>query len=229
MELNNFENQLREEINSREIQPLNATWDKLDALLSVSEKPKMKRSWRYFAACSIGLLTVGALLFNQEIKIIKTQNKTVVFQKKGVFGNRIPDLKKTPDQTKLAVNQSAVAFEPIKKPVQFLKVKKVVATISKLNPKNAFEVLEGNNLMLPKKTNASDSNSETVEKLLEAAVAFSKPQNSSFQNATIHVNPTNLLSDVEGKSELSFREKFSDKLLNKCQAVKVALANRNFK
>lgn len=229
MELNNFENQLREEINNREIQPLNATWDKLDALLSVSEKPKTKRSWRYFAASSIGLLTVGALFFNQEIKNIKTQNKTVVFQKKRAFGNRILDLEKIPVQTKLVVNQRTVAYEPIKKPVQFLKVKKAVATISKTNPKNAFEVLESNNLVLPKKTNVRDSNSETVEKLLEAAIAFSKPKNSAIQNERIHVNPTNLLSDVEGKSELIFREKFSDKLLNKCQAVKVALANRNFK
>ena len=42
MEPNNIENQIREKLNSREIQPSAQAWDRLDAMLTVGEEKKNK-------------------------------------------------------------------------------------------------------------------------------------------------------------------------------------------
>jgi hypothetical protein len=43
----------------------------------------------------------------------------------------------------------------------------------------------------------------------------------------VHVKQSNLLSQVDGELELSFREKVISKVNKNYQTVKVALANRN--
>lgn len=40
MEQNKLETQIKEKLNSREIQPSEMAWDRLDAMLSVSEEKK---------------------------------------------------------------------------------------------------------------------------------------------------------------------------------------------
>jgi len=47
------------------------------------------------------------------------------------------------------------------------------------------------------------------------------------QKPVVHVNASNLLSQVDGELELSFREKIINKVSKKYQTVKVALSNRN--
>ena len=54
-----------------------------------------------------------------------------------------------------------------------------------------------------------------------------KKENSSDQKSKIHVNPDDLLSQVDGELELSFREKVINKVNRNYQTLKVALDNRN--
>ena len=54
-----------------------------------------------------------------------------------------------------------------------------------------------------------------------------KNENSSDQKSKIHVNPDNLLSQVDDELELSFREKVINKVNRNYQTLKVALDNRN--
>ena len=65
MEPNKIEEQFKELLNSRELQPSDKAWDRLDAMLSVAEEKKTKRSfgWLYMAASIIGFLFVGRLFF----------------------------------------------------------------------------------------------------------------------------------------------------------------------
>ena len=60
MEQNKLEIQIREKLNSREIQPSAQAWDRLDNMLSVSEKkkPKKFKVWLYIAAGIVGFLFV---------------------------------------------------------------------------------------------------------------------------------------------------------------------------
>lgn len=73
MEPNKLENDFRNQLNQREIQPSEKAWDRLDAMLSVSEKKKPNRTWMYVAASFLGFLLVGTLFFKQsEVEIEKT-------------------------------------------------------------------------------------------------------------------------------------------------------------
>lgn len=79
MEPNKLENSFKEQLNKREIQPSEMSWDRLDAMLSVTEnkKPK-KRTWMYIAASFLGFMLIGSLFFNQSETEIKTNNTVVV-------------------------------------------------------------------------------------------------------------------------------------------------------
>jgi len=82
MEPNNIENQIREKLNSREIQPSAQAWDRLDAMLTVAEEKKTKRSFFSFkyigiAASVLVFVTLGLFFFNQKNTTIEPQNTVV--------------------------------------------------------------------------------------------------------------------------------------------------------
>ena len=66
MEPNKIDNQIREKLNAREIQPSAQAWDRLDAMLAVSEekKPKKGYGWFFVAASTILIFGLGFFLFN---------------------------------------------------------------------------------------------------------------------------------------------------------------------
>lgn len=43
MESNNIENQIKQKLANREIQPSGQTWDRLDAMLTVAEEKNLKK------------------------------------------------------------------------------------------------------------------------------------------------------------------------------------------
>jgi hypothetical protein len=47
MAQNKLENQIKEKLNSREIQPSAQAWDRLDAMLTVAEEKKTQRKLRF--------------------------------------------------------------------------------------------------------------------------------------------------------------------------------------
>ena len=62
---NKLENQIKEQLNAREIKPTEMAWDRLDAMLSVAEEKKSKKGfgWMSIAAVFIGLLLTGFVIF----------------------------------------------------------------------------------------------------------------------------------------------------------------------
>jgi hypothetical protein len=63
MALNKFETEIKNQLNSREIQPSAQGWDRLDAMLSITEKPKKKFPWLLIAASFIGFMFVGTMVY----------------------------------------------------------------------------------------------------------------------------------------------------------------------
>ena len=78
------------------------------------------------------------------------------------------------------------------------------------------------------KTITSQTNTVSVDELLASVGNPSKKENQLSQKSVVHVNASNLLSQVDGELELSFREKVIAKVSKNYQSVKVVLANRNF-
>ncbi len=72
MEQTNLENQIKNKLNQRNIQPAAASWDRLDAMLSVAEpikselkKPERNWGWMYIAASFVGFFLIITFYFSQ--------------------------------------------------------------------------------------------------------------------------------------------------------------------
>ena len=79
MKPNKIDNQIREKLNAREIQPSAQAWDRLDAMLTVSEekKPKKGYGWFFVAASTILFFGLGFFLFNSN-ETTKINNSTPI-------------------------------------------------------------------------------------------------------------------------------------------------------
>jgi hypothetical protein len=237
MEPNNFEKDFREKLNQRKIEPSDKAWDRLDAMLSVAEnkKPKKKRNWLYIAASLVGFLLVGTFFFNQKKNENETQKNTIVIkedQKKNSVVkptlNIIDSVKTeiavsekdaTETSTKISISKKINLYQ---NPVKSIKNESNQITESSIIIKNNQEKQSINNQTsvaeTPKKENVDQLNSAEKTVVAENAV---KPK------SKVKVNANDLLNQVDGELELSFREKVITKVNKNYQTVKVALANRN--
>nr|WP_315141621.1 hypothetical protein [uncultured Flavobacterium sp.] len=219
MELNNFEQQAKEKLSNREIAPSAQAWDRLDAMLSVQEKPKKKINWWYVAASVTGLLLIGTLFFNtsKESNVIAPSQEIVVTS---------------------AEDKDSVTTQPSIEPTNEIIVqpKSVVATnVSKVT-NNAISTTKTNHQELSinnQITTINNQISTTTENNTTHQVIAAIDENVQVvptviqKKQKIQVNPSTLLSQVDGELELSFREKVIAKVNKNYQTVKVALANRN--
>lgn len=218
MEPNKFDNQFKEKLSSREIKPSDAAWDRLDAMLSVSEKPKRKFSWLYIAASVLAFLTVGTIFFNQKESVILNSKNTINTQN----GITIKSNETAPilDSNK----KSAVVIQETKKSISKSNI--IPSTNKQLKNNNQIVAVSIINQKTEQKSIVNPTNALPVEKQL-VLVENLKKENSSDQKSKIHVNPDDLLSQVDGELELSFREKVINKVNRNYQTLKVALDNRN--
>ena len=240
MEPNNFEKDFREKLNQRTIEPSDKAWDRLDAMLSVAEvkKPKKKNKWLYIAASIVGFLLVGTFFFNQKKSVAETPENTVVvkenIQKKSVVKpslNAIDSIEK-----EIAVSEK----EPIKNTGNSIKEeeKKLIQKSNKTTKNENNQIAESSVIIKKNQETESTNNqisipetpkNETADQLLNTAEKTGIAENStkSKSKAKIKINANDLLNQVDGELELSFREKVIAKVNKNYQTVKVAVANRN--
>ncbi len=228
MEPNNIDQQFREKLNVRTMKPSENSWDRLDAMLTVAEKPKRNYRWMYFAASFLGFILIATVFLNQTQEVIDVPNHKVVFEQKKVQEkeNTLENILENPSQSKnkevvttlekVAVKQQSKVIEtPKAKPFLEEKSLNQVAEIS--NKKN------NSSPIIHQKTNVNVD----VDALL-ASVDQPKLLQSSPNNAfAIKVNSNELLSEVDDELELSFRERVLKSFNKKYQEVKVAVAKRN--
>ena len=235
MEPNNFEKDFREKLNQRKIEPSDKAWDRLDAMLSVAEEkkqPKNKKRWMYIAASIVGFLLVGTFFFNQKKSVVETPKNNVVIKENLQKDTVVkPDLDIiNPVKTEVAVSEKAANQNSVKeeknlnvKPNKTLKTKSNQIAESSIIIKNNQPKQSVNNQSLAVET----SKKETVDQLLESAEKTVVAENSAKPKSKVKINANDLLHQVDGELELSFREKMITKVNKNYQTVKVALANRN--
>ncbi|KQW98505.1 hypothetical protein [Flavobacterium sp. Root420] len=237
MEPNNFEKDFRKKLNQRKIEPSDKAWDRLDAMLSVVEnkKPKKKRNWLYIAASLVGFLLVGTFFFNQKKNEIETPKNTIVKedQKKNSVVkptlNIIDSVKTeiavsekdaTETSTKISISKKINLHQ---NPVKSIKNESNQIAESSIIIKNNQEKQSINN----QTSVAETPKKENVDQLLNSAEKTVVAENSVKPKSKVKVNANDLLNQVDGELELSFREKVITKVNKNYQTVKVALANRN--
>jgi len=234
MEPNNFEKDFREKLNQRTIEPSDKAWDRLDAMLSIAEnkKPKKKNKWLYIAASIVGFLLVGTFFFNQKKNTVETPKNTIVIEESIKKDSVEKPTLNVVDPVKTEVVRSE------KESIQNLNKKEI-----KLNPKPNKTIKNENNQIAESsiiiKNNqekqsinnqtsvVETSKNETVDQLLNSAEKTVVADNSAKPKSKVRVNANDLLNQVDGELELSFREKVITKVNKNYQTVKVAVANRN--
>ncbi len=254
MERNNIENQIREKLNSRAIQPSSQAWDRLDAMLSIAEEKKTKHSfgWLYIAATLLVFVSVGTFLYNQD----------------GTKINSIESVGVNEDG-KDSVKQNAVADKEIEKAVPSSETQSSDLTINNkpliTTTTHTSAIAQTDRSFTQGKTERSGANQKT-----NSASIINKEKAIEYQNSSdvalkylpkiitpdkeiviskstipnqdeivsvdvkksnniskVKVNANSLLSEVDGELELTFREKVFKKVNKNYKEVKVALANRN--
>ena len=240
MEPNKIEEQFKQMLNSRELQPSDKAWDRLDAMLSVAEEKKTKRSfgWLYIAASILVFATVGMFLFNQGGEAVHNQEAIVNSETKK---DTVKKLEGTNPIPNIESNEALASSneQPLNNKSQVGTKKSIINQKTNTNSnqikkekviefKNEKEVAQRD---MPKvlESNKSLVNKESILKSDDNLLVNldNTVKQSANKKVGIKVDARNLLSQVDGEVEYTFREKVFTKINKNYQEIKVALVNRN--
>ncbi|WP_281226743.1 hypothetical protein [Flavobacterium aquiphilum] len=227
MKRTDIENQIKEKINAREITPSKASWDRLDAMLAVAEKPKRNFGWMYVAASFLGFLLLGTFYFNQNNKETVVAKDTVVVNEPKV----VSEIKALPEKAN-TVETVKITEKQLKSKEVILKVDSNIVLSNKESQVLEKEVIEEAQIpIINQKTEQpavlQKSKYVNVDELLASVDNGSQKKNPTPMKSNVKVNSNELLTQVDGELDLSFREKAIKTVNQKVKAVKVALNNRN--
>lgn len=246
MAQNKLETQIKEKLNSREIQPSEMSWDRLDAMLSVAEEKKTKRfpflSFQFIgiAASILVFLSVGLFFINQKEEVSGTDNQIVTKEvennneqndsviTKQNFTNEIVNQQE--EQVAVTINNKSETInkkssESFNQNNQKTGVNPIINKEKEIEyqateviaQKDMPRIISQEKIEMPKKVAVN------VDDLLASVEKTSKKE----VNAKVKVNAYSLLSQVDGELEQTFRQKVINRIGKNYQEVKVALANRN--
>ena len=226
MEPNKLDNQIKEKLNAREIQPSAQAWDRLDVMLTVSEekKPKKGYGWFFVAASTILFFGLGFFLFNSNEKteinnstpIVTTINEEI----DTVETNKINEISVEKEQPVLVQNETNFSKnETNKKSKEINKLTKE-EDLTKDNSSsiihhpspNSYKYVSPENLL---------AEVQTGEKVITSDKKISP-------KTKMKVDANSLLTSVEKELDVNHRETTLEKLNRKFQDAKSALANRNY-
>jgi hypothetical protein len=226
MEPNKIDKQIREKLNAREIQPSAQAWDRLDAMLTVSEekKPKKGYGWFFVAASTILFFGLGFFLFNSnETKEINNSNPIVTTINEVMDStevNKINQISVEKEQlvlvqnevnySKTVRNKKSEERKELIKPENDLEEK--ITPNSQLQTPNSYKYVSPENLL---------AEVQTGEKVIISDKKISP-------KAKMKVDANSLLTTVEKELDENHKETTFDKLNRKFKDAKSALANRNY-
>jgi hypothetical protein len=217
MALNNLENQIKEKLNTREIQPSAQAWNRLDAMLTISEekKPKKGYGWFFAAASTLLFFGLGFFLFNSNetteinnsIPVVTTINE----EKDSVETNKTNEISVKKEQPVLVQNEVNYPEAKNNKLKKADELEKEVNLIQ-LNPSAITDYPSSEKLLVEVQVNQKEI------PLIKKNSVKSK----------IKIDAASLLSTVEKELDVNYKETTLDKLTKKFQDAKSALANRNY-
>ena len=255
MEPNKLETQIKEKLNSREIQPTEMAWDRLDAMLSVSEEKKTKRfpfltsKFIGIAASVLVFLSVGLYFINQENTDIKVEESIVVKEeiKSNTSEENNNEVKEINSIT--VQSQEQVASTTNNKPQTINHKPQTInkkssqsfnqnnqnnqkTTVNPIINKNKEIEYLGNGDVAQKDLPRIETRKEIVVSKpnnvnVDDLLASVESESKNTKKPSVKVNANTLLSQVDGELEQSFRQKAINKISRNYQEVKLALANRN--
>lgn len=252
MQLDNFEKQTQQKLSNREIKPSANSWDRLDAMLSVEEKPKKKGFfWINIAASFIVFASIGYYFYNQntiveplkeesiiveensEFRIQNSENnqenKDVLEEKQEARNKKQEVLVENDNLIKKSQNQSTINNQ------QSLIVNQGVSIINQSKENNNNQKIVVDNIKPEnQKTETTSNKYISAEKLLAEISNSKKDTSNSFiqinkrGKSRISVNSQILLADAEKEIDKTFKATILKKLNKNYQEITTAIANRNY-
>lgn len=222
---NNIENHFRDKLNQRTIEPSDKAWDRLDAMLSVSEQKKPKTGWLWVAASLAMLLTVGSFFFRnntENVTILHDDNSVVeqnhseeIFPETTIQENVANDYLSEQD---LAVQK----IEPNKQNVlnDTFSIRQLNRNFQQL----AFEETKTESIEMSEEYNMNNIYLAADELLS----SVEETKNKSKDKPKVEVDYRFLLSQSEYEVEERYRKKAIDRFLQKkYEDVRVVISNKN--
>ncbi|RZK11188.1 MAG: hypothetical protein EOO46_07645 [Flavobacterium sp.] len=234
---NNIENQFREKLNSREIKPSEMAWDRLDAMLTVADsnnaveekkKPKRGFGWMYIAASFIGFILIATVFLSQTEELVDVEKAPIVNETIAVPSEEeiIKTETITPNVEETTIARTENKSNNNKKAIISQNPNSNQTVVLPQNEVAVHHQPATDNQQLLTEAPQQKSNYADVDELL-AAVKKNKKDKLFQDKATVKVNSNDLLSQVDGELELSFRQKVIKSVKKNYQEVKVALSTRN--
>ncbi|HMI06775.1 MAG TPA: hypothetical protein VK528_04455 [Flavobacterium sp.] len=231
--------EFRNKLDQRKITPSENAWDRLDAMLTVAEGKKPKRSygWLYIAASFLGFLLIGTVFFSNTEELIDVKRNDVVIE------NNTPDKPSENTATTDTVIPQAAAENIASADTAEIKIKSSIHhhqspqsnPIS--NPVPAVNEIQKNPELIasgnPQRQQSGSAINQKTEQLTtpakvdELLAAVAPTQNNQNQKTSVKVNAKSLLSQVDGEVNLSFREKMLRTVNRSYQEVAETVSNRN--
>ena len=223
---NKLDNQIKDKLNAREIQPTAQAWDRLDAMLTVSEEKKQKKGygWFFVAASTLLFFGLGFFLFNSN-ETTEINNSTPIVTRikeelDTVKTNKIDEISIKKEQPVLVQNEVNYSKRELRntKPVkteELIKEKNIIqenpTPITQHPSPNTYKYVSPEDLLVEVQTGA---------KVLKSEKITPKPK--------MKVDANSLLTNIEKELDDTHKETTLDKLTRKFQDAKSALANRNY-
>lgn len=245
---NKLDNQFREGFENHEIQPSPAAWDRLDAMLTVAEKPKKRFHLMPIAASIIGFFIIVTVLVWQSKTVINQDNQN------GVVISYPTEKPITEPKNEVVVqenkNQKTAIVSQTK---EVIKSSNQKTMLSKSIANNQVQKQEKNGVQsssqstIINQNEAYGKNPQNVNvvattgtqpqkaKYLDAAALLAEVDNKNttakttinLKQSSYKVNAKTLLTQVDGELEQTFRQNVFQRINANYQAVKVAIADRN--
>lgn len=226
MEPNKIENQIKEALKSREIQPSAQAWDRLDSMLTVSEqKPRRNYKWLAIAATLIGFSLIGIVLINSTKSIHPVEMNN-------------PIVNETVSPVEIQENNLLIPEKVISSPTKRLvqtspKVEKVKIEKAEINPKKEalldFKIEEKVVLIQNESPKVKQNKYVDAQLLLAEIESKEMPAaKETIQQSKIKIDPQALLSGAEQEVNESFRNKVIQSINKNYNSIKSTLANRNY-
>ena len=234
MEPNKLENEIREKLGKREIQPSAQAWDRLDAMLSVQESKVDKKSfpWIRIAAGVVLFLGVSYFFFNSNKEEIKgTDIKEIIVESsKKTSDAKVEKLNEDLVESSNSIaeeNNSSIAYNEIRSKDE--KVSQKTDKIKKNTSDNILSTTEKENML--SHLNVNNEEKAVEEKIEQNIVQLSKQAvaevKTSIENPKLKIDPNSLLDQVDGEIQLTFRQKVMKTVTKGYKEAKEAVASRN--
>jgi hypothetical protein len=225
MELHKIENQIKEKLNDRTIQPSAPNWDRLDAMLNSSEKEKEKvkpnYNWLVVAASIVVLVGLGILYTNSPTPSAPTEAS---IQVASVLNPKNDSVTTTTVKTIIVKKQSTPVVQ-----------NNVVATTKML--KETQELETNQKIVTQEIVSNSPTTNPTTYKYISPEALLNEiqtgqkaisPNRNTISKNKIKINAAALLTGVEKELDSVYRETRLDKINRNFNKIKTVIANRNF-